>query len=122
MLCNVLTTSDLDFITPLSKVAQNMENASKIDAVNSGKFWWKMPKDEYKDLSRLSDLEETDFLQSNASNFGKHVEMHNHGDDQVMHTCDLFHYYFSLCSFMLSSDFSNPRVFISSTASSASSR
>lgn len=62
MLCNVLTTFDLDFITPQSKVAQNMDNASKVDAVNSGKFWWKMPKDEYKDLSRLSDLEETEFL------------------------------------------------------------
>jgi len=54
-----------------------------MNAAREARFYWKMTRDEYKDLSRLNDLEESNFEKSNASNFGKPSE-----HDSCVHICD----------------------------------
>jgi len=41
MINNVVNNFDVDFITPISKVDENMERAHKVDAIVDQKFWVK---------------------------------------------------------------------------------
>ena len=91
MLANLVNTFDLDFILPVSLVDQNMKRAHLKDAVTKDKFWWKCTKEELANITRMSDLEETNFTKSNSKNFGRPSESnyegtwqphsHNHNHD-----------------------------------------
>ena len=71
MIVNLFNTFDLDFILPISLVDENMKRACTQNAVKEAKFHWKVPKSEYKNISRLADLDDTNFMKSNATEFGK---------------------------------------------------
>ena len=71
MIINLVNTFDLDFIIPISLVDENMNRACGANAAKQAKFHWKVPKDQYKSISRLTDLEDTNFLKSNNTMFGK---------------------------------------------------
>ena len=91
MLANLVNTFDLDFILPVSHLDENMKRAHLKDALTRGKFFWKCPKEELANITRMNDLEETNFLQSNSKNFGRPPEenyegtwqphSHNHDHD-----------------------------------------
>lgn len=70
MLANMISTFDLDFIIPISSIYENMKKACQKNAAVEGTFSWKVPKDEFAKLTRMSDLEDTNFLKSNTSDFG----------------------------------------------------
>lgn len=77
MIVNIVNTFDTDIILPVSLVDENMKRAHLRDALTKGTFWWKVPTEELANVSRVSDLEETNFLKSNTSTFGRPKE-----DDQ----------------------------------------
>ena len=67
MLANIINTFDLDFITPITMVDENMRRAHIRDGLSEVKFWWKVPEDDQVGKpTRLSDINETQFLRSNA--------------------------------------------------------
>ena len=75
MLANIVNTFDLDFVIPMSLVSENMSRAHTKDAASLAKFFFKLPKEEFKSITRLSDLEQSKFMKSNVdSNFGKPSE------------------------------------------------
>ena len=86
MLVNIINTFDLDFIIPMTLVNENIKRAHLKSAVTSAKFYIKIPKGEFKNISRISDVEDSNFLKSNTSDFGKPNEkiynsqmpVHNH--------------------------------------------
>ena len=71
MIANVINTFDLDFVLPISLVDENMKRAHLRDALTQGTFWWKIPKEEFANISRINDLEETNYLKSNFTTFGR---------------------------------------------------
>ena len=79
MLANLVNTFDLDFILPLTLVDENMKRAYQKDALTRGKFWWKCPKGEIANITRMNDLEETNFTKSNSKNFGRPAEENYEG-------------------------------------------
>lgn len=66
MLLNVINNYDVDFITPISKVDENMERAHAVDAITEQKFhvktkgFLRSPLEE----AQFTDLESTDFIKS----------------------------------------------------------
>lgn len=74
MVANIVNTFDLDFILPMSQVDENMKRANLKDAVTQGKFWWKVPREELAKITRMSDLEESNFLKANSTGFGQSSE------------------------------------------------
>ena len=74
MLANMISSFDLDFILPMTLVDENMKRACSKDAVTRSTFWWKVPKEEFAKLTRLNDMEESNFLKSNTSTFGRPSE------------------------------------------------
>ena len=71
MITNVINTFDLDFFLPISLVEENMRRAHLRDALTQGTFWWKIPKEEFANITRINDLEETNYLKSNLTTFGR---------------------------------------------------
>lgn len=67
MVANIINEFDLDFVIPISLVDENMKRAHLQDAVTSTKFWFKtdaLPK--FGSFAN-SDLQESDFKQSNKN-------------------------------------------------------
>lgn len=71
MMANLVNTFDLDLIIPMSRLDENMKQAYLKDAITQGRFWWKVPKPELANITRISDVEESDYLKSNTTSFGK---------------------------------------------------
>ena len=71
MIANVINTFDLDLVLPVSLVDENMKRAHLRDALTKGTFWWKIPKEEFANVTRINDLEENNFLKSNSTTFGR---------------------------------------------------
>ena len=74
MLANIINTFDLDFIIPMSLVDENVKRAGERNAATEGTFWWKIPRQELANITRVSDLDESNFLRSNSKGFGRPTE------------------------------------------------
>ena len=72
MIANIINTFDLDFVLPISLVDENMKRAHLRDGLTDVKFWWKIPtQNQTKSGFRVSDIQRTQFLQSNIENVFK---------------------------------------------------
>ena len=72
MIANIINTFDLDFVLPISLVDENMKRAHLRDGLTDVKFWWKIPtKKQAQSGCRVSDIQKTQFLQSNVENVFK---------------------------------------------------